>query len=116
MLAEKTNESDAILAKHVFVFLSCPDSLGRPGARGAALKASETVFRRVQGRWFVPFKRRSRQSTGEIENRNPPGLELAREAAERGITLNQLITPDASEVDKKGTIQCRQRLGWRVEY
>jgi hypothetical protein len=37
MLAEKTNESDAILAKHVFVFLSCPDSLGRPGAKGAAL-------------------------------------------------------------------------------
>jgi hypothetical protein len=69
MLAEKTNESDAILAKHVFVFLSCPDSLGRPGAKGAALQASETVFRRVQGRLFVRFKRRSRQSAGETETR-----------------------------------------------
>ena len=44
VLAEKTNESDAILAKHVFVFLSCPDSLGRPGAKGAALQASEDSF------------------------------------------------------------------------
>jgi len=69
VLAEKTNESDAILAKHIFVFLSCPDSLGRPGAKGAALKASETVFRKVQGRFFVPFKRRSRQSAGETETR-----------------------------------------------
>ena len=82
MLAEKTNESDAILAKHVFVFLSCPDSLGRPGAKGAALQASETVFRRVQEQ-IVCAVQKAKPAICE-GNRNPPGLELASEAAERG--------------------------------
>src|SRR5690242_3827947 len=69
VLAEKTNESDAILAKHVFVFLSCPDRLGRPGAKGAALQVSEAVFRRVRSGLFVSVKRRSRQSGRETETR-----------------------------------------------
>jgi len=43
VLANKPDESDAIFAKHVS-FLSCPDRLGRPGAKGAALKPSETSF------------------------------------------------------------------------
>jgi putative transposase len=29
---------------------------------------------------------------------------------------NRLIVPEASEVDKKGTIQCRQRLGGMLNY
>jgi hypothetical protein len=29
---------------------------------------------------------------------------------------NRLIIPEASEVDKKGTIQCHQRLGGMLNY
>jgi len=44
MLAEKTNESGAILAKHVLSSSRAPNRRGAP-ERGAALKPSETVFR-----------------------------------------------------------------------
>src|SRR4051795_2336091 len=44
VLAEKTDESDAIFAEQFLVFLSCPARLGRPGAKGAALKPSEASF------------------------------------------------------------------------
>jgi hypothetical protein len=70
MLAGKTNESDAILAKHVFVLSFVPRFVGTTRCEGGPLsKQARPFFRRVQGRLFVPLKRRSRQSTGEIETR-----------------------------------------------
>ncbi|MCU1293534.1 MAG: hypothetical protein JWP08_2384, partial [Bryobacterales bacterium] len=33
-LAGETDESDATFAKHLLVFLSCPDRLGRPEQKG----------------------------------------------------------------------------------
>jgi hypothetical protein len=68
MLAEKTNESEAIFAKHVFVFLSRPDSLGRPGAKVPRSKEARPFFE-GSGQIFVKFKRRSRQSARETETR-----------------------------------------------
>ena len=53
VLANKPDESDAIFAQHVCL-LSCPDRLGPPGAKGADLKPSEAVFRRIA----VPTSRR----------------------------------------------------------
>jgi hypothetical protein len=35
VLANKPDESNAIFAKHVFVFLSCTDRLGQPEVNGA---------------------------------------------------------------------------------
>jgi hypothetical protein len=58
-----------------------PDRLGRPGAKGAALQASESVFRRVRSGLFVSVKRQPAIGEG---NRNPLGLELLSAAAERG--------------------------------
>jgi len=82
MLAEKTNESDAILAKHVFVFLSCPDSLGRPGAKGGRSPSKRNRFSERPGQ--IVYAVQKVQPAICRGNRNPPGLELASEAAERG--------------------------------
>jgi hypothetical protein len=84
VLAEKTNESDAILAKHVFVFLSCPDPLGRPGAKGAALEASEGVFRRLRTDCLCPSKGVADNLEG---NRNPQGLNDREKLQSAGIAL-----------------------------
>jgi hypothetical protein len=65
-----------------FVFLSCPDSLGRPGAKGAALQASRNSF--SEGPDQIVCAAQKAQPTIWEGNRNPPGLELASEAAERG--------------------------------
>jgi len=66
----------------IYIFLFCPDWLGRPGAKGAALKASETVFRRVRSRLFV-LLRKAKPAIWEGD-RNPLGPELLSAAAERG--------------------------------
>src|SRR5689334_23221729 len=50
VLAEKTNESDAIFAKHVFVFLSCPDRLGRPRSEGGRSPGQRGRFSEGQER------------------------------------------------------------------
>src|SRR3954463_4744549 len=82
VLAKKTNESDAILAKHVFVFLSCPDRLGRPGAKGAALQASEACFSEGPEQIVCAS---GKGVPGNLRGKpKPGGLELQSVAAERG--------------------------------
>jgi hypothetical protein len=71
LLADETNESDAVLAKHFLVFLSCPDPSGRPGAKGAALQASKAVFRRLPAGLFGQFQKA--QPAISEGNRNPLG-------------------------------------------
>jgi hypothetical protein len=75
-------KSDAIFANHACVFLSCPDLLGRPGAKGAALQASKDSFSEGPEQIVCAFAK------GEASNLRgkpkPPGLELLSEAAERG--------------------------------
>jgi hypothetical protein len=66
----------------VFVFLSCPDRLGRPGAKGAALQASEAAFRRIRSGLFGALQK-AKPAIRE-GNRNPLGPELLSAAAERG--------------------------------
>jgi len=44
VLAEKPNESDSILAKHVFVFLSCPIRRGDPVRRGPLSRQARQFF------------------------------------------------------------------------
>jgi len=55
VLAEKADERDAIFAKHVFVFLFCPDLLGRPGVRGPLSRQATPVFRRVRSQIVCAF-------------------------------------------------------------
>src|SRR5690348_12142452 len=100
VLTEKTNESDAIFAKHVFVFLSCPDWLGRPGAKGAALQTRKAVFRRSGADCLCSCKRRSRQSAKG--NRNPAGWNCRTQAPSAGITLK----PSPNERDMKDRPAC----------
>jgi len=59
-----------------------PRFVGGPGAKGAALQASETVFRRGPGQIVCAVQKA--QPSICRGNRNPPGPELASEAAERG--------------------------------
>jgi hypothetical protein len=70
-----------LMTKAYFVFLSCPDPSGRPGAK-AALKARETVFRRAPGQIVCGV---SKGAAGNLAGKpKPVGLELSSAAAERG--------------------------------
>jgi hypothetical protein len=82
VLSEKADESDAIFAKHVLSSFRVPDRLGRPEAKGAALKPNETVFRWVRSKLFVLLQKAKRAIWEG--NRNPPGLELLSAGAKRG--------------------------------
>jgi hypothetical protein len=60
---------EGVMRNHQFLLRPCPDRLGRPGAKGAALQASEAVFRRVRNGLFVFYKRQRQQSGRETETR-----------------------------------------------
>jgi len=66
----------------VFVFLSCPDLMGRPGAKGAALQASEACFSEGPEQIVCVL---AKGAAGNLRGKpKPAGLELLSEAAERG--------------------------------
>jgi hypothetical protein len=80
-MAEKTNESDAILAKHVLSSFRAPIRWGDPVRRGPLSKQAKQFF----GGSRADCLCRSKGAAGNLQgNRNPPGLELESEAAERG--------------------------------
>src|SRR4051794_9485674 len=82
VLAEKTDESDAIFAEQFLVFLSCPDRLGRPGAKGAALKPSESSFSEGPNQIVCDFAK-AKPAIWDGD-RSPLGLERWSAGAERG--------------------------------
>ena len=85
VLAEKTNESDAIFAKHVFVFRSYPVRLGRPRAKWATLQAKRGCFSEGSERIVCARQKASRQSARKTETR--PGRKCEAQTPSAGITL-----------------------------
>jgi hypothetical protein len=80
--SEKTDESNAILAKHVFVFLSCPICWGDPERRGPLSRQVKPVFRRFRSRLFAVWQK---GAAGSLRGKpKPAGLELLSDGAERG--------------------------------
>src|SRR5690242_15373951 len=83
--AEKTDNSDAILAKHIFVFLSCPDLLGRLGGKGAGSQGKRGCFSEAPEQIVCAFRKGAAGNLGGKPK--PAGPELPSEAAERGNAL-----------------------------
>jgi hypothetical protein len=87
VLTEKTNESDAILeAKHVFVFPSCPDLSGRPGAKRRSQGKQDSFWDGSRPECLCRFKKRRPGNLGR-GTRTPLGLELPSIAAKRVVPL-----------------------------
>jgi hypothetical protein len=81
MLAEKTNESDAILAKHVCLPF-VPRFVGATRCEGGRSPSKRNSFSEGPGQIVCGVQKA--QPAICRGNRNPAGLELASEAAERG--------------------------------
>jgi hypothetical protein len=99
-LAEKTNKSDAILAKYVCLPF-VPRFVGATQCEGAALQASETVF----GGSRADSLYRSKGAAANLQGKpKPAGLELASEAPSAGITLK----PSPTKKRLKGRRACKK--------
>jgi hypothetical protein len=103
-LAEKTNKSDAILAKYVCLPF-VPRFVGATQCEGAALQASETVF----GGSRADSLYRSKGAAANLQGKpKPAGLELASEAAERGNY------PEAKPNEEKAERQTSLQEEWSL--
>jgi hypothetical protein len=104
MLAEKTNEGDAILAKHVFCLPFVPRFVGATRCEGGRSQSKRNSFSEGPGQIVCGVQKA--QPAICRGNRNPAGQELASEAAERG----NYAEAKPNEERLKGKQACKMRI------